>query len=181
MTNTSELNIEVKQAGSKGLGLFALQAFTAGELIRYVDYVREITEEEPLRADLGERADHCSYEDGKVYLVAYPDRHLNHSCDPNVYYSYEANKIATRARRSIAVHEELTADYLINNSGGDSWPCHCGAKRCRGYTGTHFFDLPLDFQKDYLPLLAPWFKKKHKDELEDLKQKLQEPKNYSNK
>ena len=64
--------------------------------------------------------------------------------------------------------DELTLDYLINNSGGDSWPCHCGAVRCRGETARSFFHLPLEIQLEYLPLLAPWFVKRHSRELEDL-------------
>ncbi len=72
------------------------------------------------------------------------------------------------ARRTIAVGEEITVDYLINNPGGDSWPCSCGVARCRGVTGTSFFELPSEIQNEYYPLLAPWFKARFAHKLSGL-------------
>jgi hypothetical protein len=93
---------------------------------------------------------------------------MNHSCDPNAYYDHsdETNTI-TRARRDIEAAEEITVDYLINNPGGDSWPCQCGSARCRGETGISFFHLPIGIQQEYLSLLAPWFKSRYADRLAD--------------
>ena len=68
-------------------------------------------------------------------------------------------------RREVSAGSELTTDYLINNQGGDSWPCRCGAARCRGETGESFFSLPDEFQREYLPLLAPWFRKRYASKL----------------
>lgn len=39
---------------------FATRAFRAGERIRRVNVVREVTATAPLREDLGERLDHCA-------------------------------------------------------------------------------------------------------------------------
>jgi hypothetical protein len=75
-------DVAVRASPIEGLGLFALRPFGAGQRIREINVVREITAEAPLREDLGERADHCDYPDGKVVLLGYPDRHINHSCDP---------------------------------------------------------------------------------------------------
>ena len=72
------------------------------------------------------------------------------------------------ARRSIDPGEELTLDYLINNEGGDSWACLCGAARCRGRTGVSFFDLPPMFRREYAPLLAPWFIRRNAERLDEL-------------
>jgi hypothetical protein len=58
-------------------------------------------------------------------------------------------------RRELVTGTELTIDYLINNQGGDSWPCRCGADRCRGETGKSFFSLPDEFQREYLPASCP--------------------------
>ena len=82
----------------------------------------------------------------------------------------KARDTSTRAcvRRRISAGEEITVDYLINNPGGDSWPCQCGAARCRGMTGTSFFDLPVRFQREYFPLLAPWFKQRFAKQMAQL-------------
>lgn len=145
--------------------MFACRPFSAGERIRRINVVREVTADAPLREDLGERADHCDYPDGKVVLLGFPDRHLNHSCDPNAYVLYRADECYLVARRSIRAGEEITCDYNINITGGSAWPCHCGAARCRGATTGDFFLLPPDIQQEYRPLLADWFVRRHAERL----------------
>lgn len=165
-------DVEVRGSSIEGLGIFALRPFPSGELIRRMNLVREVTPEAPLRPELGEHFKHCAYPDGKVFLVGLPDRHFNHSCDPNAYERFEGSDIEIVARRDIEAGEEITVDYLMNNSGGDSWPCNCGAARCRGQTARSFFHLPAPIQHEYLPLLAPWFVRRHGREIETLKAKL---------
>ena len=99
MADPSE--VEVRPSPIEGLGVFAVRAFSSGELIRRVNVVREITPDAPLREDLGERADHCDYPDGMVVLIGFPDRHLNHSCDPNAFVRYEPDACLLFARRAI--------------------------------------------------------------------------------
>ncbi len=159
-------NIEVKISATEGLGIYALQTFAAGDYLHSVEFEREVTAQAPLNKALGERIDHCAYPDGKVMLVAFPARHMNHSCDPNAYYVYAGGSPKAYARRQICSGEEITVDYLINNPGGDSWPCNFGAARCRGETGTSFFELPAGLQREYYPLLAPWFKKRYRHKLQ---------------
>ncbi len=77
-------NVAVRTSSIEGCGIFAVRPFRAGERIRRINVVREITPDSPLRVELGERADHCDYPDGKVVLLGSPDRCVNHSCDPNV-------------------------------------------------------------------------------------------------
>jgi len=160
--------VEVKQSRIEGLGVFALEPIVRGERIRQINIVREVTAASPLREDLGERADHCDYPDGKVVLFGFPDRHLNHSCDPNAYLWYESTKCYLNARRSIAAGEEITCDYNINITGGSSWPCRCGAARCRGQTLGDFFRLPLALQREYRMLLADWFITRNREALKAL-------------
>ncbi len=157
--------VEVRPSPIEGLGLFARQSFPASQPVRRIVVVREVTMETPLRADLEERADHCDYPDGRVVLLGFPDRHINHSCDPNAYVLYEATDCYLVARRDIRAGEELTCDYNINITGGTAWPCHCGASRCRGTTIGDFFGLPSDIQREYRPLLADWFVRRHADRL----------------
>jgi SET domain-containing protein len=156
--NVTDLNaVEVRQSGIEGLGIFALRPFCAGDRIRRVNVVREVTTEFPLREDLGERVDHCAYPDGKVVLFGIPDCYMNHSCDPNAYESFERDGSYFVARRAIAAGEEVTCDYNINITGGTSWPCHCGVSRCRGRVAGDFFLLPLEWQQEYRSMLAGWF------------------------
>lgn len=152
----------------EGVGLFATRPIVAGDFIDEVEYEREVTLEAPLDPDRGERFEHCAYPDRKVMLVAYPGRHMNHSCDPNAYYVYDGDRATAYARRDIVAGEEVTVDYLINTPRGDSWPCRCGATRCRGETGHSFFDLPTSVQLEYLPLLAPWFVERFRRQMDAL-------------
>lgn len=154
-------NVEVRPSSIEGLGLFARRDFRAGERIRCVNVVREVTPERPLRPEAGERWDHCDYPDGRVVLIGFPDRHLNHSCDPNAYVVYEAEQSWLTARRDIPAGAEITCDYHINITGGTAWPCHCGAPRCRGSLTGDFFRLPLAVQREYRPLLADWFVRRY--------------------
>ena len=161
-TNARE-GVRVGSSGIGGRGVFAARAFAAGERVRDVRIAREVTESEPLGPD--EDPQHAFLSDGRYLLVGAPDRYLNHSCDPNAYLRYVGDRIELVARRAIAAGAEITLDYLINNSGGDTWPCHCGAPRCRGRTAKSFFHLPDEVQREYRPLLADWFVRRHVSEL----------------
>ncbi len=158
-------DVEVRRSRIEGLGVFAARTFRAGDRIRRVNVVREITRERPIREDLGERADHCSYPDGKVVLFGLPDRHVNHSCDPNAWEQYEGDCSYLVARREIAAGEEITCDYNVNIVEGTAWPCRCGAARCQGEVVGDFFRLPVEWQREYRPLLAEWFVRRHRERL----------------
>ncbi len=160
--------VDVRPSPIEGLGVFSLRPFSPSERIRQINVVREVTSTTPLREDLGERADHCDYPDGKVVLLGFPDRYVNHSCDPNAYVFYEAGRCYIVARRDVRIGEEITCDYSVNLSGGTAWPCHCGAARCRGSTVGDFFQLPPDIQCEYRPLLADWFVRRHRERLAQL-------------
>ena len=154
-------SVEVRPSPIEGLGVFATRRFAAGELIRRINVVREVTPETPLRPELGEQADHCDYPDGRMVLFGVPDRYLNHNCDPNAWTRYDADGCCLVARRDVQSGEEVTCDYNINITGGTAWPCHCGAARCRGTTTGDFFLLPLEIQREYRPLLADWFVRRY--------------------
>ena len=158
--------ITVRQSHLGGLGVFTVESLRAHQVVCEFRIGREVTEEEPLRPELGERPEHCPLIDDHWYLIPPPECYLNHSCDPNVFLRFGNERIDIVARRETSANSELTIDYLINNQGGDSWPCWCGAARCRGMTGESFFTLPPSFQREYLPLLAPWFRKRYAAELE---------------
>lgn len=160
--------VEVRPSPIEGLGLFARRSFIAGERIRKINVVREITPEVPLRPEHGERSDHCDYPDGKIVLIGFPDRHVNHSCDPNAWLRYTADGCELMARRAISSGAEITCDYEMNLTGGSSWPCHCGSARCRGRLAGDFFLLPIAILREYRPYLADWFIRRHHERLEAL-------------
>ncbi len=161
-------DVEVRASVIEGLGVFAVRRFRANERIRRINVVREITSEAPLREELGERADHCNYPDGRVVLYGFPDRHLNHSCDPNAYEVFEANDTLLIARKDVAAGAEITCDYNINIANGTAWPCRCGSNRCQGMVVGDFFLLPKERQRAYRPLLAAWFVGRHRERIEAL-------------
>jgi len=102
-----------QESGIEGLGIFAGRTFRAGERIRRINVVREVTAAAPLREDLGERADHCNYPNGTTVLYGRPDSYTNHSCDSNAFELHEPDATYLVARRLIAAGEEITCDYNI--------------------------------------------------------------------
>jgi SET domain-containing protein len=161
--------VEVRPSRIEGLGVFATEPIRRGERIRRVNVIREVTAESPLRPDLGELVDHCSYPDGKVVLWGSPDRHVNHSCDPNTWVAYDGEQCYLAARRDIRAGEEITCDYNINIADGTGWACNCGADRCRGWVAGGFLLLPAAWQQEYRPLLAEWFVRRHRERLGEAK------------
>ncbi len=80
------------------------------------------------------------------------DAFLNHSCDPNVWFT---NGWPLTARRDINAGEELTFDY----STGETYPlhseCQCGSNDCRHHvTGKEWQD-PA-FQEKYIGHFNPY-------------------------
>lgn len=159
----------------QGKGLFATRAFTAGDVIHTLDTSRRVDEDHPLRSEQGESEEHLAYLGrGKVVLLPEPERHLNHSCDPNAYVRTSDGRTELLARRRIRAGDEVTIDYLINTDGGSSWRCRCGADRCRGELETSFFELPLPFRREYLPLMDDWFVEEHRERIEELEREIEE-------
>ena len=101
-----------------------------------------------------------------------PERHINSSCDPSAYVRTIDGIRYVVARRTIAAGDEITYDYIIDCHGGEDWTCRCGSGRCRGTIVSSFFELPLEWQREYLPLLSPWFVQEHVEEIQRLKQRM---------
>jgi SET domain-containing protein len=159
--------VVVRRSGTEGFGLFAQSKIAVGERVRKRNVVRKVDDHRPLTSS--ESADHVCTINGEFWLVGPPDCYINHSCDPTSYLVFEPRGIWLIARRDCEPSQEITLDYLINNSGGNSWPCNCGAVRCRRQTGTSYFELPKSFQLEYLPLLADWFIDSHRAQIDSLK------------
>lgn len=150
-----------------GLGVFAERFFERGEIVMEIDDSRIVDEAHPLGP--GEEIRHCDYlAGGKVVLMQHPERHVNHSCDPNSYVKTTSGRRFVIALRDIAAREEITYDYCINGDGATIWFCNCAAARCRREIHSDFFHLPSDVQLEYLPLLDDWFREEKAAELKRL-------------
>ena len=160
-------SVEVRPSAIQGLGVFATLDLLAGDLVLEIDDSRVVDDARPLLD--GEEPRHCDYlADGRVVLMQVPERHINHSCDPNSYVLTRDGVRVVVARRYIVRGEEITNDYAINGEGGVSWVCLCGAVRCRGAeTWADYFTLPRPVQEEYRPLLDAWFVAEHRDRLRE--------------
>ena len=159
--------LAVRQSAIEGLGVFATRPFREGETIHELDDSRIVDALHPLGA--GDDARHRDYlEAGKVVLMQLPERHINHSCDPNTYVKTIDGRRLVIALHEIQPGEEVTYDYCINGGGDTVWTCHCGAARCRHEIHSDFFHLPVKLQREYLPLLDDWFRRERSAEVEQL-------------
>jgi SET domain-containing protein len=145
-------DVEVREAGAKGLGVFARRGFKPGEFIfrrrngppiRYEDLAKVPVERREHLTELDR--EHCA-------IVAPPGAYLNHCCEPNAMRS----GVKVFAWRAIEAGDEITIDYRLNAFDGDSWPCICGAPSCTGTVVGSFFALPEETQQAYVPY-APAF------------------------
>ncbi len=152
-----------------GTGARATRGFAAGETVLVINDSRVVDEVHPLDPEQGEFDYHCDYlADGLVVLMQSPERHINHSCDPNTYVKTTAGARHVVALRPIEAGEEITYDYLINCHGGAVWQCSCGSPRCRGTIVSSFFELPPEEQLALLPLLDAWFVEEHRERVKAL-------------
>lgn len=163
------LDVIVAESNVHGLGAFASRHFAEGEVLLQLDDSRIVDADHPLRPDLGEHAYHCDYlANGTTVLMRSPERHINSCCDPNAYVKTINGTRHVVARRAISAGEEITCDYIIDCHGGIVWQCHCGAPRCRRTIVSSFFELPPEWQREYLPLLNEWFIEEHRDKIDAL-------------
>jgi uncharacterized protein len=156
----------------EGNGVFAERDFSTGAVVLTINDCWVVDANHPVPP--GEDR-YCDYlEAGKTVLMPVPERHINHSCDPNVYVKTIQGSRRVIARRPIARGEEITYDYCVNGYGDVWWTCHCGATRCRHSIHTDFFRLPQELQAEYLPLLDDWFVEERAAEVNALRILLKE-------
>lgn len=133
-------DVEIKKAGIKGKGVFALRNLKKGETITQIEG-KVIETEEPSRLSKCFQ-DHCFPlgKKGKKYLYVSPQspwKYINHSCEPNTGIKNDSEFVAIR---DIKRGEEISFDYSTNNFDFDmtGWTmkCHCGSKKCRKIIST---------------------------------------------
>jgi SET domain-containing protein len=127
--------IVLKEAGSKGKGLFATALIKKGEVVWSEEGLkRNLFSEEDLKS-LDPEYSHLAYwvENLKSFVIDDddPGNYMNHSCNPNSWWV--ENTLV--ARRPIFVGEEITYDYATSDimgiNGKPSMECLCGEKTCR--------------------------------------------------
>jgi len=166
-------DVIVKESEIHALGVFATRDFARGETILVIDDSRVVDEEHPLRPEPGEYAYHCDYlADGKIILLPLPERHINSSCDPSTFVKWIDGVRHVVARRDIRTGEEITYDYIIDCHGGIVWECNCKSPRCRKTIVSSFFELPEEWQIEYVSLLSDWFIKEHSEKVEELRKRI---------
>ena len=161
--------IEVRNSKIGGKGIFTTDFLPKHSVILKVNFVREITKDQPLDPTKGEQFDHCHWlPDGRQMLVSEPECYTNNCCSPNAFlYSFN-RRYYVLGMRDIQEDEEITLCYDMFVADGDSWECKCGAPNCRRYHKFDFFLLPKEEQLKYLPYLDPWFAEVHAAEIEQL-------------
>jgi hypothetical protein len=163
-------DVIVAESRIHGLGVFATPDFAQDEIILAIDDTRVVDDVHPLRPEFGEYGYHCDYlAGGRIVLMRSPERHINSCCDPNTVVKTNDGIRYVVARKPIRSGEEITYDYIIDCHGGIVWQCSCGSGRCRGTIVSSFFELPVELQLEYLPLLNPWFVDEHRSKVDALR------------
>jgi SET domain-containing protein len=145
-------DIVVRNAGRKGLGVFALRRFRRGEFIFRRRYGRIVANTNTRSLSREDRRHLCELNSDTSAVLLAPGCYLNHSCEPNAMRS----GVKVFAWRPIAADEEITIDYRLNAFGSSRSKCLCGSPSCTGQITADFFSLSSKTQRDYLPF-APRF------------------------
>jgi hypothetical protein len=118
-TSFTDLCIEPRR-NRLGLAVYSRRHFAPGEVLVRLG-IGELT---PTRNFRTIELDEQLHED-HPYL-----RYVNHSCEPNTFIDKKERVL--RAVRPIQPFDEITFDYLVNESEiASPFQCDCGSARCR--------------------------------------------------
>jgi uncharacterized protein len=123
--------VEVRQSGIQGRGLYALRAFERGEVVLRWNTSHTIPRDKLFSLSEDERRYTHPLDEQRTMIVQPPERFVNHSCSNNT----EVRNFCDVAIRRIDVGEEITSDYGSDGSGV-SFACQCGSENCRGIIGS---------------------------------------------
>lgn len=160
--------VKIKGSDIEGKGVFATVDMKNGEWLLDMDDSHVVEDMNSLTQY--QREYECDWlGDGKTILMKAPEKHINHSCDPNTYVKTENNIRKVIAMKDIRADEEITYDYAINGYYDSDILCRCGSKNCRGTLSPNFFKLSRERQLQYLPYLDKWFVDRFEKELSEIK------------
>jgi SET domain-containing protein len=152
-------DVEVRDAGRRGKGVFALRDFAPGEFIFRRRHGRVVTLEELDTLSDEDRMHLCELDWTTFAVLLPPGAYLNHSCDPNAMRS----GVKVLAWRPIRAGDEVLIDYRLNATGGERWTCLCGSESCLGYVEAGgFFAMDEQRQRDYLPYAPRFIRAEHR-------------------
>ena len=134
------VQIEVRESGVHGHGVYAMQAIPKGT--RIIEYTGQRVSWEAAPNDENDpHTFNFGLENGQVInpeVGGNDARWINHSCDPNCETNEEDDRIFVYALRSIRPGEELFYDYKIvpaerrTKKLEKDFACLCGSAKCRG-------------------------------------------------
>ena len=119
--------VVIKESRISGLGVFAVRDFKKGEIVLRWDVSQQLSKEEASQASESEK-NYIAFFDGKYILQKAPERHVNHSCEPNTF----VKDFCDIALRDIKKGEEITSDYSTVPVPSMNIKCNCGSEKCRG-------------------------------------------------
>src|ERR1044072_4134784 len=100
-------NVEIRQSGIHGQGLYARREFAPGEVVLRWDTSKLISREEQSLLPVDERKYTHPFDETRMMVVQPPERFVNHSCDNNTV----VRDFCDVAIKPIAVGDEITSDY----------------------------------------------------------------------
>lgn len=140
-----DADLELRQVGDKGRGVFAARSFHSGEqVLVFRGEVRDVSTFSDLT--------HALQVGPTAYIAASGqiDDFVNHSCAPNTGVRELGGRVELFALAPVEPGDEITFDYSTTQDG-HHWTieCQCGAKNCRRTIGD-FRDLPAEAQRYYI-------------------------------
>jgi len=119
-------NTTVKKSKINGKGVFALKNFKKGETILKWDLSVKLTKEQTKKLQEKEKQYLYKLKKGFVLLQP-PERFVNHSCKANT----NVKNYCDVAVRNIKKGEEITANYLKQDTPSFIMKCNCREKNCK--------------------------------------------------
>lgn len=129
-------NIEVKDAGKKGKGLFATSQFNKNDVI--VEFSGKLVRRDQLAYPYQKIPEVMNLlqidKDLFLSMSGRPEDYTNHSCSPNAWLFIIGQRVFLKALYQINPGMEITFDYSTSSSDTyDDWNinCECGSFNCR--------------------------------------------------
>lgn len=150
-------NIKVRASKIHGKGLIATSFIPAGTLIWVIDQTETALSLEELRK-LPLSQQKLAFECNDRYIILSDGgQYMNHSCDPNTWWT-DCDALSALASRDIDAGEEVTYDYATSETNEDFFEglsCQCGAINCRKMI-TARDSLNPEFQRRHQGHLPSW-------------------------
>jgi hypothetical protein len=155
-------DVEVRDAGRKGRGVFARRDFGRGEFIFRRRHGPIVGNDAISSLSTEDQRHLCEIDFDRSAILLPPGCYLNHSCTPNAM----RNGVKVFAWREISSGEEITIDYRLNAFDDDARSrCECASRDCTGEIVVSFFALPAGTQRLYLPHAPRFIRREYRRRL----------------